>query len=729
MSTKEKPNVNDILKKYGSKIESRIKSTPLKKNREYSQEYIKFKKEISKEFKGYEKWAHTLGNSFRIKPSAKDSAKINKAIKMAHLDIEPWQAITLSVVSFVCVFILGLIISVAIALVKGGFSEFPVLFFILVIVFSIFLFYFANGYPERLAKKWRLKASSQMVPAILYIVVYMRHTPNLERAVAFASEHLQYPLSLDFKKIFYDVEIGKFSTIKESLDNYLATWGDSAPEFVESFHLIESSLFEPDNSRRISVLEKSLQVVLDGVYDNMLKFTHSVKAPLTNIYMLGVVLPTLGLALLPLASALLGDILNYVHVFIIFNLIIPFFVFYLTDKVLMMRPGGYGESDFLERNPLYKTYSNKKHYVKAFLICLPFLLIGLLPLFFQFTPLGEAVGMVRDASGVVDISFEQIGLSIFGDANLFGFMDSGTGIRGPFGMGALLLSLFFPLGIAIFFISSYLGKTKHLIKERKKTKKLEKEFNNSLFQLGNRIGNGIPVELAFGKVAESTKNLLTHDFFKRVNYNIQQMGMGVEKSIFDKKRGAINFYPSNLIAISMRILVESSKKGLKIAAISLMSISQYIKNINKITMRLKDMLAEISSDMRSNMTFLAPLLSGIVVGLAAMITFILSKLKLTTLAEGGATSLGGLSGVLDIFDVVAMIPPYFIQISVGIYLVQIVFILTGTLVAIDSGEDRLQKTNKIGLNLKKGLTLYLVTALIAIIALFLLSSLVLGNLF
>ena len=66
----------------------------------------------------------------------------------------------------------------------------------------------------------------------------------------------------------------------------------------------------------------------------------------------------------------------------------------------------------------------------------------------------------------------------------------------------------------------------------------------------------------------------------------------------------------------MRVLVESSKKGLKIAAVSLMSISEYVKNIQKITERLKDILAEIVSEMKSNMTFLAPLLSGIVIGLA-----------------------------------------------------------------------------------------------------------------
>lgn len=715
-----KPTVEEIMQKYGAKIEGQMNTTSIDKG-DYSQSYITFKEEIGKEFKGYEKWASSLGKLIKVKPSSKDEIRIKKQISSAHLDIEPWQVVSLSVSSFLLVFMLGVFVSIGIALAKGGFNYFPVLFFFLIIIFSMFLFYFLNGYPDRLAKKWRLKASSQMVPAILYIVVYMRHTANLERAISFASEHLQYPLALDFKKIFYDVEVGKFSSIKESLDNYLESWRDFSPEFIESFHLIESSLFEPDNNRRISVLEKALQVVLDGVYDNMLKFTHSVKSPITNVYMLGVVLPTLGLALLPLASAMIGDYLNYSHVFIIFNLIIPFFVFYLTDKILMLRPGGYGESDFLEKNPLYKEYNNKKHYFNAFLVALPFLLIGLIPLLFQFTPINELFGVAKD------FTFNQVGLTAFGDSSFFGFVNDAGKIKGPFGMGALFLGMFFPIGISIFFSMAYKNKTNLLIEERKKTKQLEREFNNSLFQLGNRLGNGIPPELVFGKLAEANKNLVTGDFFARVNYNIQQMGMNVEKAIFDKKRGAINQHPSNLIATSMRILVESAKKGLSIAAVSLMSISQYIKNIEKITMRLKDMLAEISSDMKSNMTFLAPLLSGIVVGLAAMITSILGQLKLASIGEEAAANLGGLSGVLDIFNVNSMIPPYFLQISVGIYLIEIIFILTNTLVVVDSGEDKLEKTNKIGLNLKKGMALYFITALISTLVLFILSVIVLGN--
>lgn len=728
MQPYKKPDVKEILSRYGAKIENQLGNYHVADS-SYSEVYVKFKEELAPDLNRYERWCYSLGSFIKLKVSEKDQAEIQKHINAAHLDVKPSQALTLAVMAFVFVFLLGLFSSLGLAFLKGGSEEniisgvansFPFLYFFLTLILSLSLFYFIKAYPQRLANKWRLKASSQMVPAILYVVVYMRHTPNLEKAIAFAADHLQYPLALDFKKVFYDVEVGKFSTIKESLDNYLETWRPYSTEFIESFHLIESSLFEPEDARRIAALEKALQVVLEGVYDKMLKFTHEVRSPLTNVYMLGVVLPTLGLALLPLASALLGGLLQWSHVFILFNLVIPFFVFYLTDKIMFLRPGGHGESNLLERNPLYERYRSKSHYFNAFLLCLPFFVLGLLPLIFQFTPMPEMLGLQKD------YSFSELGLSFFGNEKIFGFTDEG---KGPFGIGALLLGMFLPFGIAMFFAIAYGDKTKELIIERGKTVELEAEFNNSLFQLGSRIGNGVPPELAFGKVAQSSKGLRTEDFFNRVNYNVKQMGMNVEKAIFDKNRGAIIFYPSDLIATSMRVLIESAKKGLKIAATSLMSISEYVKNMGKITQRLEDMLAEIISDMKSNMTFLAPLLAGIVVGLAAMITTILTKLKLAETLGESTTSLGNFSEIIKIFNVAEIIPPYFLQIIIGVYLIQMIFILSRTLVTINSGEDKLERTSKTGKNLQTGIILYLATAFFATLALFLLSVIVLKDLF
>lgn len=716
------PTTEEILKKYGAKIEAEINpSMRDKSGEEYSKEYMQFKQDMIPEISRYERWAKSIGSIINIKVSEKDRIKIQRFLNIAHLDATANQALTLSLMSLIGVFLLTLLISVAIYLINGSIQ---ILFGFLGLVTSLFVFYYTYTMPKRLANVWRLKASSQMVPAVLYVVIYMKHTSNLERAVAFASEHLEGPLALDFKKIFYDVEIGRFSTIKQSLDNYLESWRDYSPEFVEAFHLVESSLFEPSESRRILILEKSLQVILDGIYEKMLKFSREIRSPLTNIYMLGIILPTLALALLPLASTLLGGTIKWQHILVIFNVIIPFFVLYMISEALLKRPGGYGESSILELNPDYDKYRSRAPWFKGFFFALPLFIIGIIPFLLQIPGIASILGLQSD------YMFKDIGIGFLGDIKFFDFSNSGGKTIGPFGPLAGILSLFIPLSVTVFFSVAYSAKTKDLIKAREGTKELEEEFTNSLFQLGNRLGDGTPAEMAFSRVAESTQGQRTQQFFSLVSQNIQQLGMSIESAIFDRRRGAMIFFPSELISTSMKILVESVKKGLKVAAESLMSISEYVKNIEKINQRLRDLLAEIVSDMKSNMVFLAPLLAGIVVGLGGMITLILVKLK--TLQEinpgGDIAGLGNLSSITSIFDVTSMIPPYFLQITVGVYLIEVIFILSGALVTVDSGKDELKEKYDLSKNLSRGMILYIITAFISISALTLLASIALRGL-
>ena len=720
-------NSDDILKKYGAKIEKQMKTFPAGiGNEKFSQSYERFKESMVPSFSRYEKWCKAFGNFFTLKVGEKDKAKIDRAIDIAHLNVNASEVVVFALSVLFLVFFGSMLLFTGVWLLFGAFSF---LLVFLAFLLSVLLFFYFVKTPERLALQWRLKASSQMVPAILYVVIYMKHTSNFEKAIHFAAEHLQEPLSLDFRKIFWDVEVGKFSTIKDSVDSYLEGWRDYSLEFIEAFHLIESSLYEPSEERRVAVLEKSLQVILDGVYDKMLKYTHDVKSPLTNIYMLGIVLPTLALAILPLASTMLQGAIRWWHVMIIFNILVPLLVMFLTQNVMMARPGGYGETSLLEKNPLYPKYKSKKPYLIAGLIVLPIFILGILPVLWAYTPLHEWLGMP------IDYSFEAIGLGFLGKSGIFGIMVSETGkvIAGPNGALALVLSLLVPASVSLFFVLAYQMKTKELIKSREKYKQVEQEFTSSLFQLGNRIGDGLPAEIAFAKVSESVKGTATEGFFKIVNENIQQLGMSLEQALFNAKRGAVIFYPSQLIATSMKILVESVKKGLKVAARSLMSISEYIKNIKKINDRLNDLLADIVSDMQSNMTFLAPLLAGIVVGLAGMITTILGSLS-ALFSEGFGTGMeeitgaGGLSSLLGIFDITQMIPTYYLQIVVGLYLVEIVFILTATLVTIKSGRDKLQTTAETGKNLKVSILLYVIIGFAAIVGLTLIAAVALAGL-
>src|SRR3989344_3370593 len=432
---KENLSTKEIIAKYSKKLESEFNSEI-----ESSADYSQFKRDMLKELSQYERWAKTLGNLIKIKVAEKDRVKIERHLKTARLEVTPSQSLTLSIIAFLGLFFITLLIGTSIYLIT---ESFPTLLVLLGIITSFFVFYYAYTMPKRLANIWRLKASSEMVPAILYIVVYMKHTSNLERAVAFAAEHLEGPLGLDFKKIFYDVEIGKYSTIKQSLDNYLESWREYSPEFVESFHLIESSLFEPTEARRVQILEKSLQIILDGVYENMLKYSREIRAPLTNVYMLGIILPTLTLALLPLAATLLQGIIAWYHVMLFFNILVPIYVWYLSSQVLLKRPGGYGDASILEKNPDYPLFISRKPWIISSLIALPILIIGLIPIMIQFGFFPIESTLTLGEIGLPFLTNQSIG-------ELFG----------PVGLGGLLLSLCVPLSIALFFAIAYRKKTK-----------------------------------------------------------------------------------------------------------------------------------------------------------------------------------------------------------------------------------------------------------------------------
>lgn len=114
-----------------------------------------------------------------------------------------------------------------------------------------------------------------------------------------------------------------------------------------------------------------------------------------------------------------------------------------------------------------------------------------------------------------------------------------------------------------------------------------------------------------------------------------------------------------------------------------------------------------------------------------MITSILNILKesQTAMASGSETEMfSSLGNITNLFEITQMIPPYFLQIVIGIYIIEITFILTKTLVTIDSGKDSLQEKYELANNLRKSTFLYLIVALISITALTILSEVALKGL-
>ncbi len=159
----------------------------------------------------------------------------------------------------------------------------------------------------------------------------------------------------------------------------------------------------------------------------------------------------------------------------------------------------------------------------------------------------------------------------------------------------------------------------------------------------------------------------------------------------------------------MKVLIESIKKGPRIAAQALLSMSRYIKEIHRVNERLKDLMADTISSMKSQIKFLTPAISGIVIGITSMISTILTALaaQLTAFA-GRGEQVGAMGDMLEIFGI--GIPTFYFQLAVGLYIIQIVYILTVLANGIENGVDKLGERFSLGQNLTKSTFLYCLIA-------------------
>ncbi len=668
-------------------------------------EYQAFKKQyLPRHLSIYETLCKSA-ESLNVKPPPEQEAAYAKAIETVHLSVTPKGAYGLALLVSTVLLLLGIIFSLVLPFLLNG--EVSIFFFLVFVGAAGGLYIPIQKLPFVFADSWRQKASNQMVLCLFYVVTYMRHTSNLERAIDFAADHIGPPLSLDLKKVIWDVQTERYSSLQESLDHYLVRWQVTNLEFVQAMNLVQGSLYETSNERRLQSLEKAMQLMLDETYEKMLHYAQNLKSPMTMLHMLGVILPILGLVILPLAVSFVAEV-KWFHIAVLYNIILPAVVFYLGYSILSNRPSGYGNTDILDLNPALRAQRDGSRLLpggagistklESILIAAFFLVIGFSPLIIHF----------------LNPAFE---MSFFGGTfTLQGYIEHPkTGaIIGPYGLGAALLSLFLTLGAGLGLAHYYNARSKNLIKIRNESKALEQEFASAMFQLGNRLGDGIPAELAFARVAETMAGTKSGEFFQVVAVNIQKMGMGVEQAIFDQKRGAILLYPSPIIESSMKVLIESSKKGPLEASKSLITMSQYIKEIHRVEERLRDLMSDVISSMRSQINFLTPAIAGIVVGITSMITTILGALN-TQLSEfgSGGSELGTMSDLAKTLGV--GLPTYLFQAIVGLYVVQITWILAYLVNGIENGKDDLNEEYEQGKGLQLATFLYIGIAFIVVL--------------
>jgi len=138
-------------------------------------------------------------------------------------------------------------------------------------------------------------------------------------------------------------------------------------------------------------------------------------------------------------------------------------------------------------------------------------------------------------------------------------------------------------------------------------------------------------------------------------------------------------------------------------------------------------MADIVSSMSAQIKFLSPAISGIVVGITSMITTILAKLskQMSLLSTQGGDISGQSMQIANIFGI--GIPTYYFQVVVGVYVVQIIFILTIMANGIENGSDKLNERYQLGINMVNGTLLYCFISGVVMVLFNYIASTIMGN--
>jgi len=634
-----------------------------------SKEYKTFKEEEkSVKLSLYEKLCN-FSEIDNLEPGKEMKEKMQNAINFAHLNITPKGAFSFAILTGVSLFLLSIIF------MFFGLSFTNILIIIILAVVSVFFFV---KYPELLADNVRIKASQEIILAIIYIVIFMRTSPQMEGAVRFAAKNLSGPLAYDLRKMLWDVETRKYETIYDAMENYLKNW-EKNREFMEAIQLVNNSLEQPE-SKRHQMLDESINVILQGTEEKMKKYSQSLRTPIMIIFALGITLPILVLVLFPVLVLMLSESINPLYLVVIYDVLLPIMIFVISYEVLRRRPVGYSTVD----TTLHAKYSP--------LGKLKLKLMGvekIMPLW----PLGVIISSPVIIIGIFVMFLDKSNISFL---NLLG-------------------SIILIWGLGIGFASVFILESKMKIDIRNQIKKIQDEFGEALFQLGNRLALGNPLERAMEQTIEKSPDLTTSELFRKVLKNIKRSNLGLEAAIFDKNFGAIWEYPSKLVINIMKIVYEATKKGVKNAAISAISISRYIKQIHGIEESLNEMLSETTSSMRLLGMFIAPLIAGVTVTMTAVMMTIFFSLGqiVTTMELGSGNDMGmggiGLNNMLmgGWGKVGEMVSIGVFQIVVGIYVIEICYLISFLVSGIDTGPgDIIGRRQLAGWTLLIGLLVY-----------------------
>ncbi|MEM5829110.1 MAG: hypothetical protein QW480_02605 [Candidatus Aenigmatarchaeota archaeon] len=698
--------VLDLLKKIRIRKKDELK--------EFQKEF-----EIEEEKKGFigffENACRFAEGIIRITPPNANSLK--NALFNADINASPEGVFSLTILSILGTFIFMLLIAFIIPTIG-----------IFLMIIPLAVGYLIYTYPPYAATVTKIRACDETVKVILYMVIYLRLTPQMEGAFNFASKHCTGPLGNDLKEMLWGLRIGKYKTLEEAISSKLDKWLAWDKEFIESINLLFSLEHEYTEQRRKNILDKALTHILNSTYDKMQVYARELRIPMTFVHAMGITFPLMGLVMFPMISIFLhGEIGGYLSTYLAFGYIfvLPLILYFYLRRIVSKRPGAFSFPDVSHHPELPPPgkfsikIGNRKIFISALLVAIAFFVIISIPALNHYAKLISDYLFISLGANS-EAAWKDYMIKMYEKSNIF-----------PYTLQALTLIV----GLTIAISAYCLGRSYQRLKIRNEIKELENSFQVALFDLSEILSSGVPIEFAIQELLEKYERSKLeatpmYKFFSGVLTNMKKLGMTLRTAIFDNDYGVIKWFPSILMKDVLEILLSASGKSSSILAMASFSISSFLEKMKKVEDSIIEMLSEISASLKMQASFIAPFICGVVAAMATDIIVLLQEIvKMINRVEEQfmaglfSSQTKSLSDMLNFVKIEKVMPLTLFQLIVGIYMIEIVIIICYFLNGISNGFDSTTRNVLIGKSLIIALIIY---SFVLIIGILITKGLVLG---
>jgi hypothetical protein len=614
------------------------------------------------------------------------TAEYEEILTFTGLDVEPYAillfAYTCAFLAFLVVFVFDLSILCSYGFFLGNIDGVTIaLMGIVLVAVPIVVMNLCANYPKTHAKYLQIHSLGDIPEILSYLVMYLKLVPNLENSVKFAAAESSTTLASDLRKLVWDMEIRVYHGIDDAIISFAEQWGRWSEYFKRSLHLIRSSIQERDEASRIITLDRALDVSLEGTKETMNVFANRLHQPTVILYSVGIMIPLSLVAMLP-AAGLVGMRITIVQIFFIYDIILPLFILLYTRKILLLRPATFNPPSIPPDHPDLLGINKRRRFMFASLIGGTLALPGV---FFLLVP----------------ILFPKGSSNAF-----FEFIADSNGLNSYFPV-----TLFFIWGAATTVTLYSLSVYRPYKKVRDEMKQMEKEFSDALYILGKRISEEKSPEESFLYAAQTMEGAQIAEVFRQTSYNLTAMHTNLHDALYSDEFGSLQHVYSDRIKAILRLFVEGTQKSQRAVSASLIRIADHLKQLQGVENKIKDMLYELTSTLRSTVTVFAPLIAGVTLAITTLITRILASLS-WNMPEETITDLSpSFSGISEAFIVENVRPEYFVLV-IGIYLVELVFLLTRFTNGINEGDDKATYMYSLGKNMPMAIIVFSLTIII-----------------